>query len=249
MKLDTKLNPLIDGDLLVYRCGFSADAQAKRDGCMEDNYLEWALGNTRTTVEGILQRFPDCSYSEMYLTGKNNFRESIATMQQYKGTRDPNHKPKYYKEVKEYLKGAWNAHVVDGIEADDAIGIHQWKYPDKTTVIVSNDKDMKMIPGNHWNWVTGEETTISLNEANLHFYRQMLEGDRVDNIPGIKGVGPKTVDKLFEELDRDLGKVKAKVEEYYRKQYGDQWDLAYDEVGTLLFIQREKDKTYHDYGL
>lgn len=246
----TKLVPLIDGDLLVYRCGFSADAQAKRDNLQpEDDYLEWALGNTRTTIEGILANFPEAPTFEMYLSGPTNFRDSVATIQPYKGTRDPTHKPKYYKEIKDYLKGYWNATVVDGMEADDAIGIAQWSKPDKSTVICSIDKDMLMIPGYHFNWVKGNLHKASLLEANQHFYRQMLEGDRVDNIPGIKGVGPVTVNKLFEETNGDLAKIKSKVLDYYKTQYKEASGPAYHEVATLLFIRREENKTYKDYGL
>lgn len=252
MPQKTNVTPLIDADLLLYRCGFSADAQAKRewgDKYQEEEYLEWALGNTRTTIEGILSRFPDSQNFRLFLSGHSNFREQVASLQPYKGNRDSLHKPKYYAEVKDYLKNYWKAEVIDGREADDALGCEQWKHPDKSTCIVSTDKDMLQIPGNHFNWVKGEFKTVKLAEANHHFYRQMLEGDRVDNIPGIRGVGPKTVDKLFELCAGDLSLVKTKVIEYYDEQYGDRSAECYKEVATLLFIQREEGKTYDHYGL
>lgn len=249
----TNLIPLIDADLLLYRCGFSADAQAKKefgdpDYEMED-YTSWALSTTRTTIEGILMQFPDSKEFKLYVSGAGNFREQIASILPYKGNRDPSHRPKYYKEIKDYLTGYWEAEVVDGREADDALGCEQWKNPNRSTCIVSIDKDLLMIPGHHYNWVKQEFVDVSLNDANLHFYRQMLEGDRTDNIPGITGVGVKTVDKLFKECAGDLTAVKTKVLEYYDKQYGQQAGSAYDEVASLLFIQREEGKTYKDYGL
>lgn len=244
-----KLSPLIDADLLLYRCGFAADAQAKREGKEGDDYVQWALENTRTTIDAILHQFPEADYSKLYLTGKFNFRDKVATMLPYKGNRDPSHKPKYYQEVRDYLVGVWGAEVIDNMEADDAIGMAQWAKPDRSTIIVSTDKDMLMIPGNHYNWVKGTFSNVGLKEANQNFYRQMLEGDRTDNIPGINGVGPVTVNKLFEDTKGDLGSIKNKVIEYYDKQYGLKSKKAYHEVATLLFIKREKDKNYNDYGL
>lgn len=252
MPLKTNVTPLIDADILLYRCGFSADAQAKREfgeSYKDEEYLEWALGNTRTTIEGILSKFPDSQNFQLYLSGSANFREQVASLKPYKGNRDSAHKPKYYAEVKDYLTNYWKAEVINGREADDALGCAQWAKPDKSTCIVSTDKDLLMIPGNHYNWVKDEFKVVKLAEANHHFYRQMLEGDRVDNIPGITGVGPKTVDKLFEECAGDLSKVKQRVIEYYDKQYGNKSSECYQEVATLLFIQREEGKSYGDYGL
>lgn len=252
MPLKTNVTPLVDADILLYRCGFSADAQAKREfgeSYKDEEYLEWALGNTRTTIEGILSKFPDSQNFQLYLSGSANFREQVASLKPYKGNRDHAHKPKYYTEVKDYLTNYWKAEVINGREADDALGCAQWAKPDKSTCIVSTDKDLLMVPGRHFNWVKDEFKMITLSEANHHFYRQMLEGDRVDNIPGITGVGPKTVDKLFDECAGDLSTVKQKVIEYYDKQYGNRSSECYQEVATLLFIQREEGKSYDHYGL
>lgn len=242
---------LVDADLLIYRCGFAADAEAKRkvDRPEDYDYEEWALGNARTTIEGILSRFPQVDNFSLHLSGPSNYREGVCTILPYKGNRDPNHKPKYYEALKLYLRSVWQAETHTGMEADDALGIRQWARPDKTTCIVSVDKDMKTIPGWNYNWVKDDLSCIKLVDANKNFYRQMLEGDRVDNIPGIRGVGPKTVDKLLTECGDDLSLIKDKVVEYYKKQYKDDWQSAYDEVATLLFILREEGKSFKDYGL
>jgi hypothetical protein len=242
---------LVDTDGLVYRVGFAADSQARRelDNPEKDDYLEWALGNARTTIEGILSRFPDYEEARFYLSGSGNFRDKVASILPYKGNRDAKHKPKYFKETREYLKDVWGAKEVEGMEADDQLGIDQWAYPDKSTCIVSTDKDMGTLPGWRYIWTKDEFIYTKLNDANIFFYRQMLEGDRVDNIPGIRGVGPKTVDKLLSECAGDSAKVKEKVQEYYKKQYGLKWEEAYHEIATLLFILRESNKGYQDYGL
>ena len=101
----------------MYRCGFVVK---------DDEPVEHAYQAVKTTFEGKLLNFPQADTSSkpaLYISGKDNFREKVATILPYKGNRDPLHKPKYYKEIREYLKDAYGAQVVDGQEADDEIGI------------------------------------------------------------------------------------------------------------------------------
>lgn len=249
MDLIKNLNPLIDADPFTYSCGFAADAQIKREvmeagGSVEDaakavedtDYLANALANTKTAVDFILeQQFPDHEWYEVYLSGKGNFRYDLATIRPYKGNRDPSHKPKYFKEIREYLVGKYNAKVIEGQEADDAIGIKQYSHRDKSTVICSIDKDLKMIPGYHYNPRTGEFWYQKLEEANRFFWWQMLVGDSVDNIPGINKIGPKSADKILAKDD-----WRQVVDELYQKQYGDAWKDAMNEVAQLLWIRRKE---------
>lgn len=252
---------LIDGDVLVYRCGFSADSQVLRDlreqvraeypdwsdREVKDNaylrlqdvdYVAFALGNTRTTIESIIEGRE--SY-RIFLTGPGNFREKIATILPYKGNRDPSHKPKYYKEVKDYLINVWKAEVIEGMEADDMMGITQWAARDKSTVICTIDKDMLMIPGYHYNLNSKEQKWVDLDEANKMFFWQMLVGDSTDNIPGIKGMGVVRSSNLLDPLHGDANAMKEAVWPYYVKQYGDAASDAWNEVAQLLFIKREQE--------
>lgn len=229
------LNPLVDCDIIVYRVGFAANDP--------DEPIENCLHSVKVTLKKILDKFPDREYAKLYLTGKGNFREEIATIQKYKGNRDNIAKPQFYSEIREYLTNVWNASIIEGIEADDAQGIEQWGHKDKSTCIVTIDKDLKMIPGYHYNWVKDEFSYINLPDANKFFWWQMLVGDRTDNIPGIHGIGPKKADKLLAgpTNHREI------VEREYKRQYGDMWTVAFDEVAKLLWILREEGKTYSDY--
>lgn len=252
MKTPKDLKPLIDGDILTYRCGFAADSQMKRDFKQRfpdasdeavlkylhsTDYVSLALQNVKTVLTALTDRFSD-EY-KLYLDAGGNFREQLATIKPYKGNRDEKNKPVYYKEMKEYMYDKWNAIPVKGQESDDAIGIEQFDNPDKYTVICSIDKDMKIIPGWHYNWVKDELTYQTINDANLFLFYQMMVGDPVDNIPGINKVGIKTANKIIEENGRDLDRVREAVKELYRAQYGDEWELAYHEVGNLLYIRRK----------
>lgn len=154
----------------------------------------------------------------IFLTGKGNFREEVATILPYKGNRDSSHKPVHYEAIKEFLVKKYKAQVIEGMEADDAMAIMQYEDPENT-VICSIDKDLLMVPGKHYNWRKQEHKEVSALEGARWFWTQMLTGDSTDNIlgcgtkkPGVyksgkkkgesyekrSGIGPKAAEKLLE---------------------------------------------------
>jgi 5'-3' exonuclease len=72
---------------------------------------------------------------------------------------------------------------------------------------------------------------ITIGEANLSFYRQLLTGDGCDDIPGIKGMGAKTAAKVLpnEECENTLY---AKVLDTYLDYYQDD---CYSEIMRMIF--------------
>lgn len=257
-KTEKDLKPLIDGDVLTYRCGFAADAQMKKDYIdqyfkehgnrpseeqIEEylasiDYTAVALQNVKSVLEYCVERFN--SEYQLFLHYQGNYRDALATIKPYKGNRSKR-KPKYYDAIKDYMFTQWGAIPVNGRESDDAIGIEQFQNSDKYTVIVSIDKDMDTIPGWHYNWVRGELYYVTINEANRFFFSQMLTGDTTDNIPGIDGLGPKRTAAILEE-NPELDQLREVVKERYRKQYGADWERAYQEVGNLLYILRRPEE-------
>lgn len=252
MKTEKDLKPLIDGDVLRYRCGFAADSQIRKDllqknpGISDEelerlvsemDYKAVALQNVKTVLTYVTERF-NPEY-RLYVHDGGNFRDQLATIKKYKGNREDARRPKYYADIKTYMVDQWDAILVRNQESDDAIGIEQFDNPDKYTVIVSIDKDMLGIPGWHYNWVRDELKYQTLNNANLFFFRQMLEGDRTDNIPGINNIGPKRADAILAACEYNVDRVREAVKEQYQKQYGENWHNAYWEVGQLLYIRRK----------
>lgn len=255
------LNPLIDCDPITYAAPAAAESQIKKE-CKEKGwspeqiaeYVEatdftaHALSNVRTAMDFILEEaFPERKYFKAYLTGKGNFRFDVATILPYKGNRDKLARPKYYAAAREYLVNKYNADVIEGQEADDAMGIYQFSHPDKSTVICSIDKDLWQIPGYHYVPSTGygdnrKEPRFfyqNIDDANLYFWYQMMCGDRVDNIPGLKGVGPKTAEKIIAELNGDLGLIEQRVRDMYLAQWPDN-PGAISEIAQLLWMRRRE---------
>lgn len=193
--------------------------------------LENALHNVKTVLQGILEATNAKEYT-LFLTGKDNFREEVATILPYKGNRDPSHKPAHYDAIKEYLISVWKAQVIDGQEADDALAQHQTD----GTVIVTIDKDLDMVPGWHYNFVKGEMYNLCEEDCQFNFYKQMLTGDTVDNIPGVPGIGPVKADKILLELDSEYDMYCAVAWQYALKY--DDPEAALEENAQLLWMRR-----------
>jgi DNA polymerase-1 len=104
--------------------------------------------------------------------------------------------------------------IYDGIEADDVIGYltTQVLKEDEEVVIVSTDKDFLQLVSDRVKVFSPTKKKTYDREAvkeefgiwpqNILLYRTM-DGDKSDNIPGIKGCGIKTLLKRFPELEED----------------------------------------------
>ena len=174
---------LIDGDLILYRCAASAnndpvDVAFQR---IDD------LINRLVLETNIMQQ-------SIYLSGGENYR--LLYNKEYKANRKDIPRPQHLQALREHLVVNWNASVEDEQEADDAMGIQQMAMRD--TIICSIDKDLLMIPGEHYNFVTGVRQDIDPHKAILHFYWQLIMGDRTDNIFGFDGKARHKVPKFLE---------------------------------------------------
>ena len=189
---------LIDADIVCYRIGFAS----------EDVSEKICLARCAEFMEELVMK-PWVGDYQGFLTGSNNFRKDIAVTAPYKGNRTQA-KPKHYELIREYLNKAWGCEVIEGQEADDAIGIRAYEMEDvEDYIIMSIDKDLDMIRGWHYNFIKNTKYLINDQEAIKHFYTQILTGDRVDNIVGLKGVGPKKAEKILQDCVTEADMYKA----------------------------------------
>jgi 5'-3' exonuclease len=154
------------------------------------------LHSVKQVLKGILKSTHADEYT-VFLTGEDQWRPKI--FPDYKISRRDRPKPYYLARVREYMCDWWNAQIIQGDEADDAMAIAQMADPNEDTIICTIDKDLLMVPGLHYNFVKGESQCITKEEGMRHFYKQLLAGDRVDDIPGIYGIGMEKADKLLPE--------------------------------------------------
>jgi DNA polymerase-1 len=104
-------------------------------------------------------------------------------------------------QLKDHMAAKYRSFIRPGLEADDVLGILQTSKSiiKGRTMIVSNDKDMKTIPGELYNPGKNERCVVSLEEADRFHLYQTLVGDSVDGYPGCPGVGPVKAEKLLEK--------------------------------------------------
>ena len=221
------MKALVDADILVYRFGFAS----------EGDPAEFALARLSEFLDNLsMQEGIDEVWG--YLTGKGNFRHEIAVTAPYKGTRVAE-KPYHFQLLREYMERAWGFEVVDGMEADDAIGIEAYRHEPEETIIVSIDKDLNMIRGHHYNFVKEEKYFVTEEEAIRNFYLQILTGDKVDNIKGLQGIGPVKSKKLLADCNTELEMYEAVLKAYD----GDEARVL--ENARLLWILREEKQIWH----
>ncbi len=176
------------------------------------------------TMQRIFNSFPDHEYIA-YLSGEDNFRKK--EYPDYKANRTKP-KPNWLMSCRIHLVDNYNAKIVNGYEADDAIGIAAGD----ATIIVSIDKDLRTIAGTHYNFVKDELFTVSEHEAAYNFWTQMLVGDTSDNVYGINGIGPVKAARALAGLDP------IEMEELVKHMYGD--EDHYNKNLRLLTILREE---------
>jgi len=280
---------LIDGDILTYQVGFACQKTFYTVGDRTFKTLKQAVEFKKSSVQNgyaILKHFvvgsasdaemilrqkinsilKDCGTTEfrIFLTGKGNYRFDIAKFQPYKGNRKPESKPKLYGIIREILVEAYQAEMVEGMEADDKLGILacdlDLKKKYQTLIIASIDKDLKTIPGFHFNLNTKELLKVSTDEANKAFFMQCLTGDAVDNIPSLRQVAKKYAAPGVEKwLSYHSYLAKARtffdshtVEEcrqYVFNQFRhiNAPDEVRNEICNLLFILRSYDESWYNW--
>ncbi len=168
------------------------------------------------------------------LTGDTNFRDDVATIQGYKSNRDDKPKPETYDALKRYVMGRHDCVVSDGEEADDVMSIALMQ----GHVIATLDKDLNNTPGTHYNFAAKKMYYVNEPSALHNFYAQMLIGDTADNIPGIKGMGPKKTLTALYGATTPL-EYEERIFPFYIVQYGQKAYEAMEEVGRLLWMRRE----------
>lgn len=213
--------PLIDGDIVAYRCAASAESDS-----------EWVATSRVDAQMHVILESCNANAYKCAISGESNFRYDIYP--DYKANRKDTVRPKYLLRCKEYLVSSWNSSISENCEADDLLGHwqHVSEHSATSTVICSIDKDLLMIPGHHFNFVKNEFRFVTPVQGLYNFYTQLLTGDVADNVKGIKGIGPKTAAKILDA---------AKPEEWLqvvRDIYKN--DALMLQTGRVLWIQQKE---------
>lgn len=207
---------LIDADSLCYIGNKCEEVEQAYDKVDE------ALSNIISTSEA--------SHYSIFVEKpfNNSFRKKI--VKSYKKSRANKELPKFYNEIKEYLIGTWNAVGLGGYESDDVLISYYRKckeeYPFTEVLIASMDKDLRQYPikifDTYYNRF-GEIYDITEDEADYNFWLQMIMGDVVDSISGVKGKGVKKAESVLNgSKNRFIAVCRT-----YKEVYGSRWQKEF----------------------
>lgn len=200
---------LVDGDGLCYYCAGNDDTDI---GTARHNLLAKVVRAADLVGAGTVR---------ILMTGSGSHkghRYAIARGKPYQGQRAGSRRPKNWEGLRTMLENSFldrriTVETTYTAEADDLFGFYAYNDPDNI-VILTQDKDMRMLPGTHLDWVTNRVHVVEHGLATVRqehimynrtvvdsvfndkqygpkwFWLQMLHGDTADNIPGLPKYSP-----------------------------------------------------------
>lgn len=218
----TQSNPfiLVDGSSYLYR---AYHAMFKAD-------LRNSAGEPTGAIRGVIamlkrleKDYPKSQIAVIFDAKGKTFRDEIYT--EYKAQRPPmpDDLRSQVQPVYDIIKAmGFPLLIIEGVEADDVIGTLTQEATEKgiDVVVSTGDKDMAQLVNEHVTLVnTMTETTLDIAGVNEKFGIPpeliidflALMGDKVDNIPGVPGVGEKTALALLQNLG-GLDKIYSDLE-------------------------------------
>lgn len=265
---------LIDGDGILYRCGFAVektkylvespdgshyfDTAKDCEAFLDASYPEGAerpprwqrkdlepFENAITLVEGVMRKIRDATGSEAY---ELYLTPSVGNFRDYIASRAKYKGNREFTARPSYYERLRRYFLDNGaVEASGQEADDEIGIRAtelKEWVIVSYDKDLRQVSGPHYNWVTGEMSVVSYPESRRLFWTQVLAGDPVDNVPGLPKVGPATAYKMLEGVKGDKGAWEVCVRAYESHFGGGGYELAL-ETARLVHVRRHRDEIWN----
>ncbi len=181
-----RITLLIDADIIAYKCAL----------------LNESVYDANRKAGNIINRYIDILNADealICLSDKNNWRKHL--LPSYKHNRKDIERPVHLDAVKLHLTQNYTSIIYENLEADDVMGIlstHPTKIQGKK-IIVSEDKDMRTIPG--WLYNPNKDIQpqyISELEADRFHLYQTLTGDSTDGYKGCPNIGPVKATKILD---------------------------------------------------
>lgn len=239
------MKALLDLDICLYRVGYTTENETEEIARFRMDELLHRILDTVKATEYV--GYLSCSR-------KDSFRAKLNP--EYKAHRKQS-KPKHYDFLKQHLLENWNAVQAVEEEADDLIGIEQAKSVTKvgfgeaplkqegliiddddvtySSVACTIDKDILFgLEGYKYNFVKDTFHVTTKQDALVFFYKQLLMGDKADNIFGITGIGEAKATKILADYQYEDEDVLFKVvQDTYRNWLLDEWADQYEEWGDF----------------
>jgi 5'-3' exonuclease len=233
---------LIDADSILYL------SLPKKD-TPEQTYEECCL-EIDNRINGIIEATKADKYALFITQGKCFRYKNYKANKGYKYSRQGKQMPPIFYALREYLKQQYGAYVCADLEADDLVTYFHNNIEEKT-IICSPDKDvLKQNVGVHFDYKKNKRIAVSEKEADYFLFLQLGMGDSVDGISGIEGVGEKTVEKWFKEVEgnENISYASLLIDKYIEKYGIHEGIYKYFEVFTMVYMLKTDDDMLREIG-
>lgn len=244
------LSPLIlvDGSSYLYRAFFASQQADLRNSA---GIPTGAIRVVTSMLKSLIKQYPESPIAVIFDAKGKTFRDEIYS--EYKAQRPPmpDDLRSQVEPIHKIIKAMGLPLIVEeGVEADDVIGTMAREASAKgiATLISTGDKDMAQLVDEHVTLInTMTDTIMDIDGVKEKFgippeliidYLALM-GDKVDNIPGVPGVGEKTalallqgiggLKGLYANLDQiaDLGFRGSKSMAKKLEEHREEADLSY----------------------
>lgn len=203
---------LLDADIVAYRAAAAAESnidwgdgeEGKTVSASEARTAALFLANEWARKAGAHSAI--CCFS---VKDSNTFRKHLYPA--YKAHRRGG-KPEAYQAAVEILEENFKTIRIDGMEADDVLGILATNGRVTQPVIITIDKDLQQIPGLIFN-PTKDRRPRKLTVAQCEYFwmYQTLIGDSSDGYKGCPGIGPAKAKAVLDDNYGNLGAMWREV--------------------------------------
>ena len=239
---------LVDGSSYLYRAFFASQQADLRNSA---GVPTGAIRVVTSMLKSLIKQYPESPIAVIFDAKGKTFRDEIYS--DYKAQRPPmpDDLRSQVDPIHKIVKAMGMPLIIeDGVEADDVIGTlaSQASEQGVDTIISTGDKDMAQLVDKHVMLInTMTDTLMDVDGVREKFGIPpeliidflALMGDKVDNIPGVPGVGEKTalallqgiggIKDLYENLDKieDLGFRGSKTMAKKLEENRDKAELSY----------------------
>lgn len=197
---------LVDGSSYLYRAFHALPPLTTSSG-----QPTGAIKGVISMIKRLYKDYPDSPIAVVFDAKGKTFRDEL--FEQYKANRPP--MPDELRSQVQPIHDIIDAMglprlVIDGVEADDVIGtLAAQAKKDRPVIVSTGDKDMAQLVNGHVTLVNTMTDTVMDEDGvkdkfgippELIIDFLALMGDKVDNIPGVPGVGEKTALALLQGI-------------------------------------------------
>ncbi|NRA22349.1 MAG: DNA polymerase I [Oceanospirillaceae bacterium] len=212
---------LVDGSSYLYRAFF---ASQQADLRTSEGFPSGAVRVVTSMMRSLVRQYPESRIAVVFDAKGKTFRDDYYP--EYKANRPsmPDDLRVQIEPIHQIIRAmGFPLIMIEGVEADDVIGTYAAQATvEKTSLLISTgDKDMAQLVNEHVTLInTMNDTLMDVQGVNEKFgigpeliidYLALM-GDKVDNIPGVPGVGEKTalallqgignIESLYQNLDK-----------------------------------------------